>query len=350
MVLIPSQLNSTLTLNSQNLLSANKGFSLGQLLEANIQPSKGNEVKLTIGSQTFTAQTKEPITESGKIQVRVKQLTPEIQLSIVKNPSAETKGSPNQQTIQSAYRQFIPVQAPITQVFQQINLMQSLPPSLQQPLQTLINQLTKQDNLNDGKALKERFTNSGLFFESKLKTGLQNQQAPNVKNDVKAQLLQLQQQTDKIQLSDPKNSTLNKLSALLNQAISRITVQQIQIFENPFVTALNLPNEHAKQPQDDVIEIRKHANQDEDIWEVYVDLSLEQGSFSCKLKLKDGDQLSLFIWCENETLQTQVKAALSTLQARLSKQGFDNIQLQLTPQKPAKTEHSVKVALIDIKV
>lgn len=349
-MLIPSQLNSSLTLSPQSSIKGSSGFSLGQLLVANIQPSNGNEVKITIGNQVFTAQTKTPITESGKVQVRVNQITPEIQLSIVKNPTTETKGQAIQQIIQAAYRQFIPTQTSISQTFQQFNLMQSLPPSIHSPLQTLINQLSKQEITTNAKSVRDLFNNSGLFFESKIKQSLNLNRAPNINKDIKGQLLHLQQQVEQLQLSDPKNKSLSSLSQLLNQAISRITVQQIQLYENPFVTAIQLPNERDTTPQDDHIEIRKSRNPDDDYWEVFLDISLTQGQFSAKLKLNDQNQLDAYCWCETEALHHLIEPQLQILQQNLNTQGFDSITLTLTPQKPTKTEHSIKVALIDIKV
>ena len=349
-VLIPSQLNSSLTLSPQSTIKGGAGLSLGQLLVANIQPSNGNEVKITIGNQTFTAQTKTPITESGKVQVRVNQISPETQLSIVKNPAVADKGQAIQQIIQAAYRQFIPTQTTISQTFQQFNLMQSLPPSIQSPLQGLINQLAKQDTTTNAKGVKELFSNSGLFFESKIKQGLNQNQAPNINKDIKGQLLNLQQQVERVQLSDPQNKSLSSLSQLLNQAISRITVQQIQLYENPYVTAIQLPNERNQAAHDDHIEIRKSKDPNDDYWEVFVDISLVQGSFSAKLKLNEHNELNAYFWCENQVLQTLIEPKLEKLKQNLATQGFEKIALTLTPQKPSKTEHSIKVALIDIKV
>jgi len=350
MVLIPSQLSSTLTLNSQTANISSKPLTLGQILVANIQPIKASEVKLTIGEQSFIAKTKQPINESGTIQVRVKQLTPEIQLSIVKNSAQETKAQANQQTVQTALRQFIPTQAPISQTIQQINLLQSLPPSLQAPLQSLINQLTKHEGQLDGKALKDKLLNSGLFLESKLKNGVQTHDKTSLKNDVKAQLLQLQQQAERIQLGQSNNTTLNKLSLLLNQAISRITVQQIQLFENPAMTPLNLPQEKDQAFEDGRIEIYRKQNNDTPFWEVFIDLSLDDGLFAGKLKLTEEDQLSCYIWCENASLQARIESSLSQLKERLQNQGFSSLNLQTVPNKPPRSEQSIKVALIDIKV
>ncbi len=349
MVLIPGHLNPSLTLNSLPSAKGNTLFNVGQILTANIQPIKSDQVKLTIGNQSFIANTKQPITENGTVQIKVKQTSPEIQLSIIKNEIPAGKGQANQAIIQAAYRQFMPSQAPLSQTFQQINLLQSLPPALQTPIQGLLNQIGKQDTSLDGKALKERFLNSGLFLESKLKSATETGDKPNLKNDVKAQLLQLQQQVNQ-SLSTTPSSALSKLSQLLNQALSRITVQQIQLYENPNITPLLLPMDKHPKVEEDHIEIHKRQNDNETSWEVYIDLSLPDGQFSSKLKLTESNQLSCYIWCETETLKNTIEQKVEHLKALLQRQDFERLNIQMIPYRPTRDQQAVTVALIDIKV
>jgi|ACQI01.1.fsa_nt_gi hypothetical protein len=348
MVLIPSNINLPLNINSPATQNFQKLLTVGQVFSANIQPTKGNLVQISIGNQTFVATSKQPITESGTVQLRVKQLVPELQLSIVKPSTSESKQTTQLQILQASYRQFMPNQMPISQSFQQISLLQSLPPSLQVPINNLISQLLKQEQNLDGKTLKDKFSNSGLFLESKLKN-LNNGKNVNLNNDVKAQILKLQQQLTSFQ-PITQGSALSKLSELLTQALSRITVQQLQLFESPGVSALYLPSERPKTLEEDQIEIRKQQLNQKTYWEVYIDLNLSKGAFSSKVKLSDDDKLDCYIWCESDELNNLVSSHLETLKNLFSSKSYESINIQLVSNRPVKSSQSQKVALIDISV
>lgn len=350
MVLIPGNINSSLTLNNPTSAASNRLFTLGQILTANIQPIKANQVQITIGNQSFVASTKQPITEAGTVQVRVKQLTPEIQLSIVRADQGTGKQSASQQVVQAAYRQFIPSQAPLSQTFQQINLLQSLPPAIQAPLKTLINQISKQEQSFDGKTVKDKFLNSGLFMESKLKHTPSTTVKAALQADIKAQLLSLQQQAQQLQATS-QSTTLSKLSQLLTQALSKLTVQQIQLYENPNMTPMTWLDQKPHRVEENHVEIHKNKQADETFWEVYIDLNLNQGQFSSKLRMsEENNQLSCYIWCETEALKQAVEQKIERLEKQFIHQGLELKNIQVIPNKPEKSKQSVKVALIDIKV
>jgi len=331
--------NSTVT----NLLK------VGQILSANVQPISNNQAQITIGNQTLLASTKTPIQENGTIQVRVNQVKPDIQLSIIDSQTKPTKSGSNQQAIQTAYRQFIPNQSPLSQVFQQINLLQSLPPSIQAPLQQLLDQISKNNQAINGQSLKQKLNESGLFLESKLGNTSKNEAATNIKNDVKAQILQLQQQVSTLQ-QQSTSSSLNKLSTLLNQALSRLTVQQVQLFESPNITPLEVPFERNKGDNKDYIELRKSEQNEQTHWEAYVDLTLPTGLLSAKLKLSEQGNLDCYLWCETEELETNVANQIEALKQLLNSNDLQLNSIQITPTKPIKTNNTTKMALIDIKI
>lgn len=349
MVLISNNLLNAQALSIKQASSIDSLLKVGQVLTANIQSVKGNQVQLTIGNQTLLATAKQPIQESGTVQVKVNQVKPDVQLAIVNTQTKSPAQSATQQTLQAAYRQFIPNQAPLSQVFQQINLLQSLPPSLQAPVQQLLDQINKGNQNPNGQTIKQKLSDSGLFLESKLsKTGATTP-SNQLKNDVKAQILQLQQQVSVLQ-QQSSSANVNKLSTLLNQALSRLTVQQVQLFENPNITPLELPFTHHKSINKDYIEIRRNTQASKAQWEAYVDLSLPQGQLSTKLRFTEDDELDCYIWCETEALQESVEQNIHLLKDSLDKEGTSLLNIQITPQKPEKTENSTKIALIDIKI
>lgn len=346
MVLIPSNLTVSSISNNATGLKLNQLLQVGQVLSAKIQPISNEQVKITIGNQTLVASTKQPISESGNVQVKVNKLLPEIQLSIVSNKTS-TANQQTTQTIQNAYRQFIPMQGSISNSFQQISLMQSLPPSIQAPVSQLLSLVNKQDIQQlTGKELKQRLINSGLFLESKLKNHAPSQ---DIKQDLKAQLLQLQQLTNQAQLTQNSRS-LNKLSQALNQALSRLTVQQVQLYENPNLTPLELFHEHEHRVLEDYIEIHKQVYQGQNQWQVFIELQLDKAEFSAKLSLINEEQLHCALWCSDAELQEKMSAQVEQLKSLLSDQGLSQLNIQMAAKKPSKPQQSQRVALIDIKI
>lgn len=348
MVSITNNLPTSVLINSKQVGNLDSLLKVGQVITANIQPIKADQVKLTIGNQTLLASTKQPINENGQIQLKVKQTTPDLQLAIVSN-KPESSSKIMQQSIQAIYRQFIPSQAPLSQTFQQISLLQSLPPSLNAPIQQLLSQVGKSVQQLDGAELKQKLINSGLFFESKLKGGIDKSAVSQLKNDLKAQVLQLQQQVNALQHQTPSTS-LNKLAGLLNQALSRLTVQQVQLIENPNITPLELPLQMSNQVVENRIEIRKAQQDEQTVWEAYLDVALPLGQLSSKLKLVNNEQMHCFLWCETDTLQKEVQQKLETLQQLLNQDGLHQTSIQIVPQKPQKSKNSTQVTLIDITV
>ncbi|MGM0542027.1 MAG: hypothetical protein ACQEQR_06270, partial [Pseudomonadota bacterium] len=295
--------NNFTATQSQILNSATQSASLlkvGQVVTANIEQIQGKQVTLTIGNQTLVATSKADIQETGTLQVRIKQLQPTIELAIVQN-SKQNNSQQLQNTLQAALRQVMPNQTALPQAFQQISLLQNLPTSLLGPVNQLLEQFNKSQIPLSGSALKERMADSGLFLESKLKQA----DKPNLNNDIKSQLLSLQKQAETLNIRAP-SPQISQLLSPLAQAINRITLQQLQLYENPNITPLELPYTHDKQNEQDYIELRKHTQSGSPSWEVLIDLHLPIGEMSAKLTLNQQNEFNCFIWCETEALEQSI--------------------------------------------
>ncbi len=339
--------NNFTAAQSLTLNSANQSASLlkvGQVVTANIEQIQGKQVTLSIGSQTFVATSKIDIQESGMIQVRVKQLQPTIELAIVQT-SKQNSSQQLQNTLQAALRQVIPNQTALPQAFQQISLLQGLPASLLGPVNQLLEQVSKSQIPLTGSALKEKIADSGLFLESKLKQA----DKPNLNNDIKSQLLLLQKQAAALNIRSP-SPQISQLLSTLNQAINRITLQQLQLYENPNITPLDLPYNHDKQDDQDYIEFRKHSESGSPSWEVLIDLHLPIGEMSAKLTLNQQNEFNCFIWCETEALEQSISENIMQLKNQFENQELQLHDLLIVKQKPTKTEKSTQVALIDIHI
>lgn len=344
MVYISNNLTNTqsLTLNSAN--QAGSLLKVGQVLSATIEQVQGKQVQLSIGNQTLVATSKEPIQSSGTVQVQVKQTQPSIELAIV-NANKPSNSLQAQQALQTAYRQFIPNQTGLSQAFQQISLIQALPPSLLAPVNQLLDQALKAGSPLSGRDLKNKLSESGLFMESKLK----QTDKPNLSNDVKAQLLTLKQQADNLNVKTP-SPPLAQLAGLLTQAINRLTVQQLQLYENPYITPLDLPFDSNKQINKNYIEFRKNDHSSPPSWEIVIETLLPQGELSTKLMMNPQGEISCLFWCETDTLEQLISEQLDTLTQNFADNDLNIKMLKIVEQKPTHTAQTTQVAIIDIHI
>ena len=328
--------------NSSSVQNASL-LKIGQTLNANITQIQGKQIHINLGDQTLIATSKDSLQKLGPIQVQVRQLQPTLELVIIKQPN-NTAAQQLQQILQTAYRQHIPNQQGISQALQQISLIQALPPSLAGPVNQLLEQVTKSNIPLSGKDLKNKIGNSGLFMESKIAKGDKN----NLNSDVKAQLLKLNHQTETLN-TKKFSPQLAQLAGTLVQAINRLTVQQLQLFENPYITALELPFKSDRTINETSIEFRKHKKAQPPFWEVLIDISLPAGEMSAKLILKDQMELNCLIWCETDELEQLVAEQLSQLEEQLRSCLTLN-NLMIVNKKPTKSEQTTQIALIDIHI
>ncbi len=333
------------TLNSPNSISSKSTvLQVGNILNVTMKPLQGNQVQINIGTQTLLATSKETTLPTGTVQVQVKQTQPAIVLSIMTNKSAPLSNQA-QQTLQATYRQLMPAQTNISQAFQQISLLQALPASLLSPINQLLDQMLKSGTPLSGKELKNRLEQSGLFLESKLK----NSEQPKVQNDLKATLLSLKQQADALQVKSPAPQ-LTQLASLLTKAINRLTVQQLQLYENPMVTPLELPIERNKSVHKNTLEFRQNQNTSPASWELLMDIDLPQGELFTKLLMNPKGEINCIFWCETPALESLIKEELDVLNQQFLDHELPVKTIQIVPQKPVTTTQSTQVALIDIHI
>lgn len=333
------------TLNSPNSISSKSTvLQVGNILNVTMKPLQGNQVQINIGTQTLLATSKETTLPTGTVQVQVKQTQPTIVLSIMTNKPSPLSNQA-QQTLQATYRQLMPAQTNISQAFQQISLLQALPASLLSPINQLLDQMLKSGTPLSGKELKNRLEQSGLFLESKFK----NSEQPKVQNDLKATLLSLKQQADALQVKSPAPQ-LTQLTSLLTKAINRLTVQQLQLYENPMVTPLELPIERNKSVHKNTLEFRQNQNTSPASWELLMDIDLPQGELFTKLLMNPKGEINCIFWCETPALESLIKEELDVLNQQFLDHELPVKTIQIVPQKPVTTTQSTQVALIDIHI
>lgn len=351
-----SQVNSnTLQLNNLNK-TASTDFKVGQVLTATIVKPVGNQLLLQIGTQSLLADTKLTNLTAGNLQVTVKQTQPSVILSINDSKTANLAGNQAGQvsqgainnTLQATYRQALGQQLPIHQALNQILTLPNLPAAIQTSIQLLLEQLLRPKATLDGKELKQLFSQSGLFLENNLK---QNQPKSSFNQDTKAQLLKLQQQTLSLLQSSPNSAGLKQLNSLINQAINKLTVQQLQLFENPNLVNIELSVQTTSELQVSGFEIYRHKAPNQAIWEVLIKVNIENQPMEVKLQLNETEnQLSCHIWCESQTLEDKILANQDKLTKQLQQLDLTVSKINVVQTPFQASEFVTKVALIDISV
>lgn len=316
---------------------------LGQTYQINITQIKGNQVQFNLGGQNFSAETQTPLTKMGHIPVKVLQTTPNVQLAIA---LPATKTSPLQTVIQNLTRQLLPNQMPVNQAIALLSnpqFQQQLPVNIQAQLQIFINQLFKPTPNLTSQQLKNLIQNSGLFFENNL---LKNKSVPQ--QDIKGKLLQLHKESQSLAQSQASHSLL---SATLNKALNKITLQQIQFFENPANLNLHIPLSPDSLFKDMQLDIRKKnsASQHQE-YEILLNLNLPQGLSTTKIILNDQDQISLYLWADSPKLLQQIDHNLPSLKMLLTDSNIDIKNILVSKSQPVASHHTQRLSLIDIKI
>ena len=320
---------------------------LGNTYNISINKVVGNQVHFSLAGNSLTATSPHNLEGVKQLEVKVTQLTPTLTLQAQpKAPPTANLDQKNQALTQATYRQLLPNQIPINQGLQQLfQLSQNtnLTAAIQTHLSQLFEQLFRPNGQLTAKDLKNQLQASGLFLENHL-----SKQGKPAKGDIKAKLLQLLALTQQQQTAS-KETDLLKVSKAIHQTLNKLTLQQLQIFENPSMVSIQLPLQPNRQFQEITIDIRKLQTNDEPVWETLLNLELDQGEMTAKLTLQN-ETLSMSFWADNQSLEQKIESGFPALKTALKEAELNVSQLLIAKQKPTNTLQAKKVALIDIHI
>lgn len=193
-----------------------KAWKVGQVLYGRAEtggPALSNVI-LRIGEQRLQAQTPIELKAGESLKLLIKELGDPPLLSI--------QGKLDKSRLAAdQLKNFIVQQTDIEKTLSQLKNLQNqpqIPRNIQQSIQTLLQQLPDLKQATQAQGLKSLLNNNGIFLESGL---LKNN--PGIQNNLKARLLDIQQQlVDKIPLLKaainlPANNSLDTMQNLLNQ-------------------------------------------------------------------------------------------------------------------------------------
>lgn len=326
-------------------------LQVGQTVTLQIHAFKGNLAQITLGTQTLVAEHKLSPALTGTFQAQIKQLEPTLILNL--RPPTQTNHTPesNQQAIlQTAYKLNIAQQVSVHQAVQTLNQLPNLSSSIQSLLNQLVEQLLKPSSTLSGKELKHALLNSGLFFEHHLTSSQQLTQKP-VTKDMKAILFKLQHSVLAEMAQKGESPSLKQALQTISQALNRITIQQLQQYENPLMLNLELPLTPDSLLEAVQLKFYKNRTSSQTGWEVLMNLHLKQQELAFKLSLQpDMTQLTCVIWYETDELERLIAPFIPGLTTRLQELGLQVNTIQTTKFKPSPSTSSTQVALIDISV
>lgn len=338
----PSTPQAIKTLSNLNALNSSAlGLQVGQVVSLQVHAVRDQQVQFSLGNQpqkyiTNLPNGLQPQT-NDKLSAQVQATHPELTLKILPNKTTTTENLSHQ-----LLRQLLPNQQPLNQLLPLlIQNSQALPTSLQAQITQLVDSLFKPQKGLQGKDLQQKILSSGLFLENQLSKA---DTKTNLKQDFKAQLLQLKANLTQNEAQQSLNQTVNKL-------LDKVTLQQVQAIQQGFL-ALDMPLSPNTQLQQIQIDIRK-SKQNQSIWEVVLDISLIYQGQTSQLMTKihfDQEAFSIIFWSDNINFGTDLASKFDRLQEFFHVNQLTIKQLLMSAQPIRANENLQKVNLIDIRV
>lgn len=372
----------------QNVTPANiQNWLAGQVLKGTVlEQLSGTSLLLNIGNSRLIAKTDLTLPPGAELQLRVIRAGEQPLLQLIDN----TKPNRTAETSLNALRQAIPKQAPLSELFSNLKIVNSteqrLPQAIQQVVQSLLAGTTSRVDLINPDGVKKALAESGNFLESKLSNALSHN--PNntktsgtIEGDLKGQLLRLA-----AMLGNENTTTLNKntnqkqnlsnnnlislladnklmpdLQRHVESAVARIQLNQLNLLpgtdQHSPAFLLELPVKENEEIDVFSLKINEEEKQEQDQdalkrWSIRLSFDLNGlGKIHAKLIL-GGEQILASLWAEEEKTFDLIQDNLNLLRQRLTDVKFIDPDVKCYKGKPETelSSHTDYNELIDIEV
>jgi len=326
-----------------------KAWQVGQILKASVIEQLSNTtLLLKIGNTQLTAKTNLSLPPGAELQLKVINQGEQPLLKIISLPNSKTE------TNLAALRQALPKQAPLSDLFSALKVVDHrLPQILQQAVQSLQAGLSSRMDLLNPEGIKKALNESGTFFESRIND---QKQVNNVHADLKGKLLRLADLLRNENLTQHQNAGKNNLLSLLadnkaipelqrhvESALARIQLNQLNSLPNSEQHSqaflLELPvkeNEHI-----DVFSVKineedqqKTDQESSKRWSIQLSFTLDGlGNIHAKLIL-GGEKVHASLWAEEEKTYELIQNNLHQLNERLTDVKFIDPDVKCFKGKP----------------
>ncbi len=353
-------------LQTDNLTPAQiKNWVAGQILKASVLEQLSNTtLLLKIGNTQLTAKTDLSLPPGTELQLKVIKKGGQPLLQVISHQSSKAEAS------LTALRQAIPKQAPLSDLFPALKLVdQRLPQVLQQAVQTLQAGLTSRMDLLNPEGVKKALAESGTFLESNLKDP---KSTTALQGDLKGKLLQLSDllSSDNKNQNAAKNNLLSlladnkampELQRHVESALARIQLNQLNSLPNgeqhSQAFLLELPVKENENIDVFSLKIKEEDQQKSDQesskrWSINLSFDLNGlGNIHAKLTL-GGEQIQASLWAEQETTFDLIQNNLAQLRERLTDVEFIDPDVSCYKGKPEveASLHSEYNELIDVEI
>ena len=355
-------------LQAQELTPAQiKNWVAGQVLKASVIEQLSNTtLLLKIGNSQLTAKTELSLPPGSVLQLKVINKGDQPLLQVISHQSSKAE------TNLAALRQAIPKQAPLSDLFPALKLVdQRLPQVIQQAVQTLQAGLTSRMDLLNPEGVKKALTQSGTFLESNLKDP---KSTAALQGDLKGRLLNLSNLLSNENINQKQNDAKNNLLSLLadnkampdlqrhvESSLARIQLNQLNSLPNgeqhSQAFLLELPVKENENIDVFSLKINEEDQQKSDQesskrWSIKLSFDLNGlGNIHAKLTL-GGEKIQASLWAEEETTFDLIQNNLDLLHDRLTDVEFIDPDVKCYKGKPEVDAplHSDYNELIDIEI
>lgn len=249
-----------------------------------------------------------------------------------------------QQTILNALKQAIPTQEPpavlLNQIISQLphlNQNKTLPDTLKQLAQEILNNLPDKKSLHNPQQLKKLIANSGAFMESKLAQSL-SKDSLNIQTDFKSQLLKLHQALSK-ELNTTQNPAtspdtvelLKEMQQKTESALAKIILNQLTSLPKDDGTkqvwVTDLPFLDKNFPESVRIEINRKEqgdnNEDDENWAVDITITPpDLATIHCKISYYD-KMINTRFWSDEQQVVKTINNQLDRLKKQFESVGIN---------------------------
>ena len=326
-----------------------KNWMAGQVLKASVLEQLSNTtLLLKIGNTRLTAKTELSLPPGSELQLKVINKGDQPLLQIISHQSTKPE------TSLVALRQAIPKQAPLSDLFPTLKLVdQRLPQIIQQAVQSLQAGLTTRMDLLNPEGVKKALTESGTFLESNLKD---QKLTSAIEGDLKGKLLRLSDLLSNENINQKQNAAKNNLLSLLadnkampdlqrhvESALARIQLNQLNSLPNADQQTqaflLELPVKENENIDVFSLKITEEDQQKSDLesskrWSIKLSFDLNGlGRIHAKLLL-GGEQIKASLWAEEESTFDIILSNLNQLRDRLTDVEFIDPDVKCYKGKP----------------
>jgi len=303
-------------------------------------------------------QSPRPLAQGAQLQLAT-TTTQTLQVIRIQEPPLSPNSALDKPAIQEALRNALPIQQPTGSAFSQLAQVASTVDTNQtSQIGSVVRSMLQLFGVRPGSAeapaqIRQNVELGGLGTERQLSQG-----GTTSPLDMKAQLQQLQQLSDKLPTEQRE-----RLEQIIQSLSSRVTSQQLnslqqwrELPDGGFERVLQLDLPIKQGEHWDNLELRlsreggtNAAGEMVSVWRVRLHFDLEeQGGVDAEIRLTDGHEISTLFWCEHPETAEKLRERSEEFAEKLRMCGFNNSEVTWHEGNAPNQNQVVHKQLIDL--